>query len=283
MGADAIVVDALDANAVAKVICDFRPEVIVHELTAIPSRLNVRKFDDEFALTNRLRTEGTDNLIAAAQMVGVRRFIAQSYAAWPYAREGSLVKTEADRLDSNPPPALSGTLRAIQHLESATLGVRGIEGIVLRYGAFYGPGTSFGADGSGLEDVRGRKFPIVGKGTGVWSFIHIDDAAQATLAAVEGGAPGIYNIVDDEPAPVSDWLPALAAAIGARAPRHLPAFIARLAIGEHGVIMMTDIRGASNAKAKRELRWQPQWRSWRDGFRAGLADDAPRVRESHVA
>lgn len=284
LGADPIVVDALDPNAVAKAIRDFRPEIIVHELTAIPGRLNVRKFDQDFALTNRLRMEGTDNLIAGARLAGVRRFIAQSYAAWPYIRQGSKVKTEDDPFDPNPPATLRSTMEALQYLESATLNAPGIEGIVLRYGAFYGPGTSMGAGGSVVEDVQQRKFPVVGNGAGMWSFIHIDDAAAATLAAVERGAPGIYNIVDDEPAPVSEWLPALASAVGAPEPRHLPAFIARFAIGEHGIVMMTEIRGASNAKAKRELQWKPQWPSWRDGFRTGLTEEAsPLNLPSHFA
>lgn len=283
MGADPVIADALNAEAVMAALRGLCPEVIVHELTAIPAGLNIRKFDREFALTNRLRTEGADNLIAGAREAGVRRFIAQSYAAMPYARQGAPVKTEEDPLDSDPPPALRETLQAIRHLESSTLGIRGIPGVVLRYGAFYGPGTSYGEDGFGLETVCRRNFPIVGDGAGIWSFIHVDDAAEATLAAIERGEPGIYNIVDDDPAPVSDWLPFLAAAIGAPAPRRAPAFIARLAIGEHGVVMMTEIRGASNAKAKRELLWKPQWRSWREGFRFGLAGGATHMRRPGAA
>jgi nucleoside-diphosphate-sugar epimerase len=248
------------------------PDVIVHQLTAIPARINVRKFDHDFALTNRLRIEGTDNLLAAARAAGVRRFVVQSYAAWPYARQGSSVKTEEDPLDTDPPQALRETLTAIRHLESAVLSPSGIEGIVLRYGAFYGPGTSIGQGGSVLEDLRHRRFPVVGNGAGVWSFIHIDDAAQGTLAAIERGSPGIYNIVDDDPAPVSQWLPELAAAIGAPPPHHVPVIAGRLAIGESGIVLMTEIRGASNAKAKRALGWQPIWPSWREGFRRGLAN-----------
>ncbi len=280
MGADPVIVDALDPAAVTAAVRDLRPDVIVNELTAIPARLNIRKYDQEFALTNRLRTEGTDNLIAAAVEMGVRRFISQSFAPLVYARQGSAVKTEDDPMDSNPPPALRKTLNAIQHLEAATLGIPGIPGIVLRYGAFYGPGTSFGEGGFGLEDLRRRKIPVVGNGTAIWSFIHIDDAAEATLAAVEGGDPGIYNIADDDPAPVSEWLPALAAAINAPPPRHVPAFIARLAVGEHGVVMMNEIRGASNAKAKREFHWTPQWRSWREGFRLGLMENSTILRQA---
>jgi 2-alkyl-3-oxoalkanoate reductase len=275
LGAQAVVADALDRDAVIAAVQTARPEVIVHELTAIPKRLNLGKLDREFALTNRLRTEGTDNLLAAARAAGVRRFVAQSYGAWPYARQGSAVKTEDDPLDQNPPAALRETLAAIRHLEAAVLGAGWVESLILRYAAFYGPGTSLGEGGTVLDDIRHRRYAIVGDGRGVWSFIHIDDAASATLAAVERGAPGIYNIADDDPAPVSEWLPALAAAIGASPPRHLPKFIARLAVGEHGVVMMTEIRGQSNAKAKRELAWQPKWPSWREGFRNGLSDRVP--------
>lgn len=272
LGADPIIVDALDSDAVAKAIHEIRPEVIVNELTAIPGRLNIRKFEEEFALTNRLRTEGTDNLIAGAKGVGVRRFISQSYAAWPYVRQGSMVKSEDDPFDPNPPTALRSTMEALQYLESVTRGMQGVKGIILRYGAFYGPGTSLSEGGSLVEDLRRRKFPIVGKGSGTWSFIHIDDAAAATVAAVEHGAAGVYNIVDDDPAPVREWLPALAEALGAAKPLHVPAFIARFLVGEQGIMMMTEIRGASNAKAKRHLQWKLQWPSWRSGFREGLAE-----------
>ncbi len=269
-GAEPVVGDALDANAVMVALRDARPEVVVHELTAIPAQLNFRKFDREFESTNLLRTKGTDNLLAAARATGVRRFVAQSFGGWPYARQGGPVKTEQDPLDSEPPAALRGSLKAIRHLETGVLGTTGLEGFVLRYGIFYGPGTSLGDAGSVLEDIRRRRYPIVGGGSGVWSFVHIDDAARATLAAIQQGSPGICNIVDDEPARVSEWLPALAAAIGAPAPRHVPAFVGKLAVGEHGVVMMTEIRGASNAKAKRELGWQPVWPSWRQGFHGGL-------------
>jgi nucleoside-diphosphate-sugar epimerase len=276
VGAEPLVVDALDTAAVVAAVRSVRPEVVVHELTAIPARLNVRKFDREFDLTNRLRTEGTDNLLAGARAAGARRVVAQSFAGWPYARQGGPVKNEEDPLDLNPPAALARTLEAIRHLESAVLGGKAMEGVVLRYGAFYGPGTSLGESGSILEDIRRRRFPIVGSGGGVWSFLHVDDAALATLTAIERGAPGIYNIVDDDPASVSEWLPALAAAVGAPPPRHVPGFVGRLAVGEHGVMMMTEIRGASNAKARRELGWRPAWRSWREGFRRGLSDEAVR-------
>jgi nucleoside-diphosphate-sugar epimerase len=272
-GAVPAVADALDKGAVMAVVQSAEPEVVVHQLTAIPPRFSIRRFDREFALTNRLRTEGTDHLLAAARAVGARRFVAQSFAGWPYARDGGPVKTEADPLDSNPPAALRRSLEAIRYLEATVLETRGLEGLVLRYGAFYGPGTSLGEGGSLLDDVRRRRVPIVGRGTGVWSFIHIDDAAAATLAAIERGAPGAYNIVDDNPAPISEWLPALAAAVGAKPPRHIPAFVARVAIGAHGVALMTQIRGASNVKAKRELGWQPRYSSWRTGFREVLSPE----------
>jgi 2-alkyl-3-oxoalkanoate reductase len=274
-GAEPVVADALDRDAVLRAVVAARPEVVVHELTALAQMTDFRRLDEGFALTNRLRTEGTDHLLAAARAAGARRFVAQSFAGWPFARVGGPVKTEDDPLDPDPPAQLRRTLDAIRHLEAAVLGAEGIEGVVLRYGGFYGPGTSAGEGGFMLEDLRRRRFPLVGAGTGVWSFVHIDDAATATVAAVERGAPGIYQIVDDDPAPVSEWLPALAAAIGARPPLRVPAWVARLAGGAHGVVLMTEARGASNAKARRELGWRPAWPSWRQGFRDGLGDAYP--------
>lgn len=205
-----------------------------------------------------------------AEAAGVRRFVAQSYAAWPYERRGGWVKTEEDPLDPDPVPAMRGTLDAIRYVESS-LATADLEGVALRYGAFYGPWTSIGQGGSLVEAVRRRRFPLVGSGAGVWSFVHIDDAAEATVAAVEGGAPGIYNVVDDEPAPVAEWLPELAAAIGAPHPRRVPVWLARMLIGDVGVALMTQIRGASNAKAMRGLGWRPRYTSWRQGFRTGLS------------
>ena len=269
-GAEPVVADALDKEAVMTAVQRAEPEIVVHELTALPSRLNIRRFDQEFELTNRLRREGTDHLLAAARAAGARRLVAQSFAGWPYAPEGGPVKSEEDPLDPDPPPSFRSTLDAIRYLETAVVSAEGLEGLALRYGPFYGPGTSIGEGGSIVEDVRRRRVPVVGTGAGVWSFLHIDDAAEATLAAMERGSPGIYNVVDDDPAPVAEWLPALAAAIGAKPPRRVPAWLARLAIGEHGVAMMTRIRGATNAKAKRELGWQPPWSSWREGFLKGL-------------
>jgi nucleoside-diphosphate-sugar epimerase len=200
--------------------------------------------------------------------VEVRRFVAQSYAAWPYARTGGPVKTEEDPLDPTPPREMRETLRAIRHLEQAVLDAQWTEGIVLRYGAFYGPGTSLAPGAEQFEVVRKRKFPLVGGGGGVWSFIHIADAAGATVAAIDHGSRGVYNVVDDDPAPVAEWLPALAQELGAKKPVHVPRFVGRLFAGEAGTVMMTDIRGASNAKAKRELAWSPAHPSWRQGFTA---------------
>jgi nucleoside-diphosphate-sugar epimerase len=241
--------------------------VIVHQLTAISS-FDARHFDRAFAATNRLRTEGTNHLLSAGREVGVKRFVAQSYAAWPYARTGGPVKSEQDPLDPTPAREMHESMDAIRHLEQAVVGAEWTEGIVLRYGAFYGPGTSLSPGGEQFEMVRKRMYPVVGNGGGVWSFIHIADAADATVAAVERGARGIYNVVDDEPAPVADWLPALAQEIGARKPWHVPRFVGRLAAGEAGTVMMTEIRGASNDKAKRELGWTPRHPSWRQGFAA---------------
>jgi nucleoside-diphosphate-sugar epimerase len=266
LGAVPVVADALEPDQVAEAVGRARPEVIVHELTAIGG-LDLRQMDRSFAATNRLRTEGTDNLLSAGQAVGVRRFVAQSYFA-AYARTGGPVKNEEDAVDPSPAREMRETVAAILHLEEAVLGAQWTEGIVLRYGGFYGPGTSLAPGGDQTEMVRKRRFPLVGDGAGVWSFIHVADAADATAAAVERGTRGIYNIVDDEPAPVAEWLPALAQTLGAKAPMRVPRFVGRLFAGETGVVMMTELRGASNAKAKRELVWRPAHPSWRQGFAA---------------
>jgi len=281
-GADAVVADALEPLSVLQAVKRARPDVIVHQLTAIPQELNLRKFREQFEPTNRLRTAGTDHLLAAARSAGVRRFVAQSYAGWPNARNGGPVKTEDDPLDSNPPAAMRETLQAIQHVESAVTREPAIEGLVLRYGGFYGPGNAIAEGGPVVNEIRRRRVPIVGGGTGVWSFIHIDDAARATLAAVQRGSPGIYNVVDDEPAQVSEWLSTLARILGAKPPLRIPAWLGRLAIGEHGVIMMTEVRGASNHKIKNALGWRPIWSTWRDGFRDGLSESgaARRIRDA---
>ncbi len=267
LGAVPVVADALDPDQVAEAVGRARPDVIVHELTAIGT-LDIRRFDRAFALTNRLRTEGTDHLLSAGQAMGVRRFVAQSYFGF-YARTGAAVKSEEDPIDRAPAREMRESLAAIRHLEEAVLGARWTEGIVLRYGGFYGPGTSIAPGGEQSEMIRQRKFPLVGDGGGVWSFIHITDAAEATVAAVERGSRGVYNVVDDDPAPVAEWLPALAQELGAKKPMRVPRFIGRLFAGEAGVVMMTELRGASNAKAKRELGWHPAHRSWRQGFTAG--------------
>jgi nucleoside-diphosphate-sugar epimerase len=270
-GGEPVVADAFDEYAVMTAGRQAKPEVVVHQWTAIPPRLNLRRFDREFALTNQLRTEGTRVLIAAASAAGARRLVAQSFAGWSSTREGGPVKTEEDPVDLNPRAPFRRTLESLRDLETTVLTAPHLEGLVLRYGAFYGPGTSLGGGGPILDEIRQRRLPIVGRGTGVWSFIHIDDAARATLAAIERGIPGVYNIVDDQPAPVSTWLPALAAALGAKPPRHVPRWIGWLAGGEAVLALMTEVRGASNVKAKRELAWHPEWATWRDGFRRGLA------------
>lgn len=261
MAATPFVLDALDAGQVAAAVARFEPEVIVHELTDLKA-IDMRDFERSFAMTNRLRTEGTDHLLAAGRAVGIRRFIAQSYAAWPYARTGGPVKNEDDPLDPAPPAPMRAALDAIRHLERATLEAHWTEGIVLRYGAFFGPGTGLDVGGAQLELIRTRRFPVIGSGAGVWSFIHIKDAADATVAAIEGGRRGVYNVVDDDPAPVGEWLPAVAERIGAKPPMRVPRLIGRLLAGEAATVLLTEIRGASNAKAKRELGWQPR-RSWR--------------------
>jgi nucleoside-diphosphate-sugar epimerase len=268
LGAVPVVADALDPDQVAEAVGRARPDVIVHQLTAI-GPLDMRHFDRDFALTNRLRTEGTNHLLSAGHAAGVRRFVAQGVAAYgAYARTGGLIKTEEDPLETAPAREMRETLAAIRHLEEAVLGARWTEGIVLRYGVFYGPGTSLAPGEEQFELVRRRKFPLVGDGGGVWSFIHVADAAEATVAAVEHGSRGAYNVVDDDPAPLAEWLPALARELGAKKPMRVPRFIGRLFAGEAGLAMMTDIRGASNAEAKRELAWRPAHPSWRQGFAA---------------
>jgi nucleoside-diphosphate-sugar epimerase len=267
LGAEPVVADALDPDQVAEAVARARPEVIVHQLTAIAS-LDPRHFDRDFALTNRLRTEGTDYLLSAGQAMRVRRFVAQSYGAWWYVRTGGPVKSEEDPLDPTPAREMRASAAAIRHLEQAVLGAAWTEGIVLRYGSFYGPGTSMAPGGNWFEAVRRRKVPLVGDGRGVWSFIHVADAAEATVAAIEHGHPGVYNVVDDDPAPVAEWLPALAQTLGAQKPMRVPRVVGRVFAGETGVVMMTEARGASNAKAKRELAWRPAHPSWRQGFAA---------------
>jgi nucleoside-diphosphate-sugar epimerase len=277
LGARPVVADALDPDAVAQALASAEPEVIVHQLTALSGKVSLRDARHPerslgVIMTNRLRTEGTDHLLAAGRAVGARRFVAQSIAAFGFARTGGPVQTEADLLDPNVPTALRSGLTAILHLEQAVTTMDWGQGLVLRYGSFYGPGTGFSLAPDALMagPIRKRRFPLVGGGGGVWSFVHVEDAAAATVAAVENGQPGIYNVVDDEPAPVREWLPALASALGAKPPRHVPRWLVRLAAGETATVMMTEVRGASNAKAKRELGWQLRYPSWRLGFAQGL-------------
>jgi nucleoside-diphosphate-sugar epimerase len=260
-----VVADALDPDRIMQAVRRAKPDVIVHQLTAIGS-IDPRHLDRDFSATNRLRVEGTDHLLAAGKALGVQRFVAQSFAAWLYERRGGPVKSEEDALDPTPIRATRETVAALRHLEEAVLGAEWTQGIVLRYGMFYGPGTSLAPGEEQFELIRTRRLPLVGDGGGVWSFIHIADAAEATAAAVEHGRRGVYNVVDDDPAPVAEWLPALAQMLGAQKPLHVPRFIARLFAGEAGVEMMTNLRGASNAHAKRELGWRPAHPTWRQGF-----------------
>lgn len=271
MGAQPTVANALHKDELTAAIRKAEPEVIVHQLTALASNTgNFKKFDEDFALTNRFRTEVTDTMLEAARLVGARRFIAQSFCGWPFAREGGPIKTEEDPLDPTPPASFRNSLAAIRHLEEAVRKTSDVEALALRYGLFYGPGTGIAKDGIIVEILRKRRLPIVGDGAGIWSFLHIQDASRATVAAISRGSPGVYNVVDDEPAPVSAWLPFLAQALDAKPPRRVPVWLARFLIGEGGISMMTKIRGGSNAKAKRELGWQPIYPTWRRGFREGL-------------
>jgi nucleoside-diphosphate-sugar epimerase len=268
LGAKPVALDLLDREAVRRAVLEAEPETIVHQATALADARWGRSLDRTFAHTNRLRIEGTDALLAAAREAGVRRFVAQSFASYRYAREGGPVKTEDDPLDPAPPPNTEETNAAMRHLDEA---VAGAGGVALRYGGFYGDPASDGLPGP----VRKRMFPIVDGGGGVLSFVHLDDAAAATVLALERGEAGIYNIVDDDPAPVREWLPVLASALGAKPPRRFPRWLARLFAGEAGVVMGTESRGASNAKAKRELGWAPRYASWREGFAAVYAAAEP--------
>jgi nucleoside-diphosphate-sugar epimerase len=266
MGAEPAIADGLDAPSIRAAVLAAKPDVVIDQMTDLAGVTDLRHFDRAFATTNRLRTEGTDFLLAAAREAGVKRFIAQSFCGWTYGRSGEPVKTEADALDVDPPEELRRTLEAIQYLEGAVAGSVSPEGIVLRYGSFYGPDSGM-LSRAMIDQVRRRRVPLIGGGGGQWSFIHVEDAASAAVAAIERGVAGnIYNIVDDEPATVSEWLPALATLVGARPPIRVPAWLGRLFAGEHLVSMMTEVRAGSNAKAKRELGWQPAHPSWRQGF-----------------
>ena len=264
-GADAAVVDGLDAMAVGEAVARAEPEVVIHQMTALATGFSLRRFDRTFAVTNELRTRGIDNLLGAAQAAGVRRLIAQSYTGFPNIRTGGPIKTEDDPFDPDPPKVQRSTLEAIRYLEHAVV-TAPLEGIVLRYGSLYGPGAS----DLMVDLLRRRQVPVIGDGAGIWSFLHVTDAASAAVAALNQGDPGVYNVADDEPAPVREWLPVLVAAVGAKPPLRLPVWLGRLAAGGAAVSMMTRIRGSSNAKAKRELRWELAWPTWRDGFARGL-------------
>jgi 2-alkyl-3-oxoalkanoate reductase len=268
-GSDAAVVDVFDAGALRSAVEAAAPDVIVHELTSLPDRIDFRK-EDTYAATNRLRTEGTRNLIDAARASGARRFVSQSIA-FAYRMDGEAVKTEDDPLLTEAPGAFGSGISALREMEELVLGSDAFDGLVLRYGFFYGPGTYYGDDGTSTQDVRRRRMPIVGRGTGVFSFIHVDDAADATVAAVERGAPGVYNITDDEPAPMSEWVPVFAQAAGAKPPRRVPVWLARFVAGKDVSNFAVELRGASNEKARRELGWWPAHPSWRSGFAQSLA------------
>jgi nucleoside-diphosphate-sugar epimerase len=270
LGARPVVADALDPDQVAQAVAEAEPDVIVHQMTALSGDFDMRHIDRFFDVTNRLRTEGTDHLLAAGRAVGVKKFVAQSYAGWPFARVGGAVKTEKDPLDPEPAKALRVALDAIRHTEDAVTGAGWTIGIALRYGGFYGPGTGMSVGGDQAQLIEKRQWPILGDGGGVWSFVHIADAATATVEAIEHGERGVYNVVDDEPAPVREWLPAIAEALGAAKPRRVPRWLGRLLAGEAAAVMMTESRGASNEKAKRELGWRPRYPSWRQGFADGL-------------
>lgn len=271
MGAEPMVANALDAEAVTKGMESFKPEAVAHQLTALPAQADFKNFDRVFAETNRLRTEGIDILISAARRAGARRFIAQSFCGWPYERVGGPVKSENDSLDPNPPRAFRRTLDSLRYLEAAVNKASDLRGASLRYGAFYGPGTFLGAGGSMVEQVLRRRFPLIGGGGGVWSFIHMVDVATATAVALEGDEVGIFNVVDDEPAAVAQWLPALASALGAKPPYRLPASLAKLVLPKHLVLMMTAVRGGSNASFKNAFDWKPSYATWRQGFVSGLS------------
>jgi nucleoside-diphosphate-sugar epimerase len=265
LGSTPVILDGLDGAAVGEAVASAEPAAIMHQMTALAGRSDLRRFDRWFARTNELRTRGTEHLLAAARAAGVDRFVAQSYTGWTNDDRGGPIKSEADPLDPDPLTAQRESLAAIGFLEDAVTSAP-LEGIVLRYGNFYGPGDSEPL----LELIRRRRFPIIGDGGGVWSWIHLDDAASATIAALERGRRGIYNVTDDEPARVAEWLPYLARVVGAKPPRRLPVWLGRLAAGDVPVRWMTEGRGSSNEKAKRELDWRPAWSSWRDGFRDGL-------------
>jgi 2-alkyl-3-oxoalkanoate reductase len=268
-GVEPVVCDVFDAEALQEAVVAARPEIVIHELTDLPPSLDPRKLEEQAAGNDRIRKEGTRNLVAAAVAGGARRIVAQGIA-FAYAPVGGPVKDEEDALFEDAPWPWSRSVEALQELERLVTKTEGIDGIVLRYGFFYGPGSAYAGDGYVAGEVRRRRFPVVGKGEGVFSFIHVDDAAAATAAAIERGRPGVYNVVDDDPAPMREWLPYYARALGARKPFRVPKLIARLVAGAYTTQMATELRGASNERAKRELGWTPRYPSWRQGFREAL-------------
>jgi nucleoside-diphosphate-sugar epimerase len=270
-----VVADGLDRAAVIQAVRAAEPEIVIHQMTALSKLGDVRHFDRDFAATNRLRTDGTRNLVDAAALVGARRLIAQSFAGWPYARIGGPVKSEHAPLDEHPPRRQRESIAAIRGLERAVLAEDDVEGIVLRYGPLYGPGTSIAPNGAPVLSLRRKRWPVVGSGDGVWSFCHAEDAALATVHALHYAEAGVYNIVDDNPARVRDWLPALAEAAGAPEPSHVPAWVGRMVAGGVGVSMMTTVRGASNSKARHEMGWEPAHPDWRAGFAEMFGHVAP--------
>lgn len=270
LGASPVVGDVFDRPAMVELVSAAKPDALVHQLTAIPPRINPRRVAHDLALTNRLRTEGTANLLAAARVAGVERFVAQSIAfAHRPAGEGPLDEDAPLYLDA--PRAFVGVIEAVAELERRVTTPTDLVGCALRYGFFYGPGTIYAPDGTFVEDVRRRRVPLVGRGAGVFSFVHVDDAAAATVLALERGARGVYHVVDDHPAPVREWLPELASRLGAPPPRHVPAWLARLTAGPYAIYLMEQLRGVSNARAKEALGWSPAHPSWREGFAALLA------------
>lgn len=276
LGAEPVLLDGLDGSAVGETVARVAPDAVIHEMTSLAGRPDFRHFDRWFATTNALRTRGTEHLLAAAAGTDVKRFVTASYTGWTNARMGGTVKTEDDALDQDPAPAQRESMAAILEMERAVLGAP-LEGIVLRYANLYGPTAS----DSMVDILRKRMLPVIGDGEGIWSFIHVDDAAAATVAALEKGGTGLYNVADDDPAPVKEWLAYLAAAVGAPKPMRVPAWLGRLLAGHAAVRMMTQGRGSSNAKARAELGWRPARSSWREGFRE-LAHD-PHGMRAHAA
>jgi nucleoside-diphosphate-sugar epimerase len=272
LGAEPVVADAFDAPAVREAVARARPGVVIHQMTAIPASINPRRVDRDFARTNRLRTEGTDYLLAAARAAGARRFIAQSFGGYIWVAGPPRAVDESEPRAAEVPEGVREVAAAIEYVERIVPAAPDIEGVVLRYGGFYGAGTQLGEGGATLEQIRKRAFPLAGDGAGTWSFVHMEDVADATLLALERGSAGIYNIADDEPAPVREWLPFLAEAIGAPPPRRVPEWLARLLAADNAVALMTRVSGMVNRKAKAELGWELKYPSWRQGFREGLGN-----------